>query len=399
MITLLRALFPVLVAGLVMLWSGLVALAGQGEPELGARAIARDPAGPGLPPERVLHVMQLASLTAAAALTATLVMWWDYSLVPALTRVAFVALLVWLVGDLIPRLVAEVAPDVVPPVRRLALAAAPAFRPLLWLAARLDRGGELPRGIATRGDGITPQEMARGVFSLAEMTVSEVMTPRIDIIAVDVAESEAEVIATLRRSEHARLLVFDEHPDGVVGVIYAKDVLPRLAGGEAAALPWQQLIRPAAFVPEAKRLDRQLRDFQRGPGHIAVVVDEFGGTAGLVTLEDILEQIVGEIKDEYDVDEVQPIQRHADGHWTVQGGIPLVDLGAELEHDFDREDIATVGGLVLAAFGRVPRSGETITVDDWRFVVELVIRRRVRRISVWPPEAPATDDDGGDVPA
>jgi CBS domain containing-hemolysin-like protein len=158
--------------------------------------------------------------------------------------------------------------------------------------------------------------------------------------------------------------------------------LPRLGTSAPPTAPWQSLIRPAAFVPEAKSLERQLRDFQRGPGHLAVVVDEFGGTAGLITLEDILEQIVGEIQDEHDVDEVQPVQHHLDGRLTVLGGVALVDLEAEIGHEFEREDVATVGGLILAELGRVPRTGDTLDIDGWRFVVELVIRRRVRRVSV-----------------
>ena len=206
----------------------------------------------------------------------------------------------------------------------------------------------------------------------------------VDIVAVDVAESEADVIATLRRSEHARLVVFDGHADAVVGMLHAKDMLPRLRTTEPGREPWQKLIRPAGFVPEAKRLDRQLRDFQRGSGHLAIVVDEFGGTAGLVTLEDILEQIVGEIQDEHDVDEVQPLQRHADGHYVVQGGVALADLEAELQHDFGREHVATVGGFVLAEFGHVPRAGEERVIDGWRFVVDGVARRRVGRVTVWP---------------
>jgi CBS domain containing-hemolysin-like protein len=198
---------------------------------------------------------------------------------------------------------------------------------------------------------------------------------------------EAGVVRTLRRSEHARLLVDDGSLDAVVGILYAKDVLPRLAADGPSRPPWQELIRPAAFVPEGKTLERQLRDFQRGVGHIAVVVDEYGGTAGLVTLEDILEQIVGEIHDEYDIDEAVPLARHEDGHLMVQGGVALTDLEQEIGHDFDREDVDTVGGLVFAELGRVPRTGERVEVDGWQFVVDLVIRRRVRRVAVWPPSA------------
>ncbi len=386
MSALVMAALPAL-TGLVMLWAALVALAGQGDGELGARALARDPARSRLSPERTLHVMHLASLTIAAGLAATVTGWWAFPPALGALRVVLVSVLVWAVGDLVPRLLGVLAPELIPYARRVALAAAPAFRPLLWIAERLDGAAVDATQASSRGGAPSPQQMALGVFSLASMNVSEVMTPRIDIVSVDVSEDEAEVTSTLRRSEHARLLVFDEHADEVVGVLYAKDILPRLRGRTDAHESWQALIRPPAFVPEAKRLDRQLRDFQRGPGHIAVVVDEFGGTAGLVTLEDILEQIVGEIQDEHDVDEVQPVYRHDDGHLTVQGGVALADLEAELDHDFEREDVDTVGGLVLAALGRVPRTGEEFELDGWRVVVELVIRRRVRRVSLWRPEA------------
>ena len=149
--------------------------------------------------------------------------------------------------------------------------------------------------------------------------------------------------------------------------------------------PWHALIRPAAFVPEGKTLDRQLRDFQRGPSHLAVVVDEFGGTAGIVTLEDILEQIVGEIQDERDTDEVAPIQEVAGDQLRVDGGVALSELEATLGHSFDREDVSAVGGLVLAEFGRVPRAGETIDLQGYRLLVEQVVRRRVRRVAVRRP--------------
>ena len=220
--------------------------------------------------------------------------------------------------------------------------------------------------------------MLLGVFSLAGTTVAEVMTPRIDIVAVDSSATREEVIGTLRRSEHARLLVYDGHPDAVAGVIYAKDIL----AGSVDGAPWIAAIRPASFVPEGKTLDRQLRDFQRGPGHLAVVVDEFGGTAGIVTLEDILEQVVGEIRDEYDTDEVAPIAEAGEDQWRVQGGVPLTELEAVLGHRFEREDVSTVGGLVLAEFGRVPRQGEAIELDGFQIVADQVLRRRVRRVMV-----------------
>jgi magnesium and cobalt transporter len=176
--------------------------------------------------------------------------------------------------------------------------------------------------------------------------------------------------------------VYDEHPDAVAGVLYAKDMLASIAGDQAD-IQWHRLIRPAAFVPEGKTLDRQLRDFQRGPSHLAVVVDEFGGTAGLITLEDILEQIVGEIQDEHDTDEVAPIQEAPDSHLLVQGNTSLAELEAVLGHTFNREDVSTVGGLILALFGRVPRAGETVDLDGFRVMADQVLHRRVRRVQVF----------------
>jgi len=184
-----------------------------------------------------------------------------------------------------------------------------------------------------------------------------------------------------RSAEHSRLLVVDGDPDSVTGVIYAKDLLPGL-GPEAGPADWHPLIRPVGFVPEAKTLDRQLQDFQRSASHLVVVVDEFGGTSGIVTLEDVMEQIVGEIRDEYDTDEVAPVQRLPEGGWAVQGGVPLADLEAELGHNFAREDVSTVGGLVLTLFGRVPRPGETLELDGFRLTVDQVVRRRIRRVTL-----------------
>jgi CBS domain containing-hemolysin-like protein len=380
-------------AGLAMLWAGFVALAGEEVADLRA-AVLQPPVRGALPPERVLHVLHVASLTFAAVLAGTGTGWWAFPPATAVLRVTLVTLLVWAVGDLAPRLLGSLAPELVQYARRVVLASAPIFAPLLWMARRLDQGGLADGTPATEARTEATHEMALGVFSLKEMSVAEVMTPRIDIVGVDVTAGEEAVVHTLRHSEHARLLVTDGHADQVVGVIYAKDVLTRLAGETEGRGEWQALIRPATFVPEGKTLERQLRDFQRGPGHIVVVVDEYGGTAGIVTLEDILEQIVGEIQDEYDVDEVVPLQRHDDGHLTVQGGVALADLEAEVEHDFDREDIATVGGLALAELGHVPRAGERFVLDGWRFTVELVIRRRVRRVSVWPPDEDAAGAGG-----
>jgi CBS domain containing-hemolysin-like protein len=370
------------VAGsLLTLWAAVVALAAEANAPLPRMLVSRIPEEPGaLSIPRSLHVIHLALLLAAGALAAAAVAWWVRPPAEAMPRFLLAVFLVWLVGDLLPRVLAALSPELVDASQPMSRVSLRLFQPLLRLVAWTDRGGRLPAPRAPHaGEPGADREMFQGVFALREMTVAEVMTPRIDIVGVDLSDPREQVVETLRQSAYSRILVFDDHPDAVVGVLYAKDLLPGL--GDPMG-DWHALIRPAAFVPEAKTLAAQLRDFQRGPAHMAIVVDEFGGTAGLVTLEDVLEQIVGEIRDEYDVDEAAPIQEQAPGRWLVQGGVPLAELEAHLDHDFGREDVDTVGGLILAALGRVPRVNESIELGRYRLVVDQVVRRRVGRVVV-----------------
>lgn len=373
-------LAPLLVFGLTV-WAGWLAFANEADGDLPRVLAGQLPLGAGqLSTARSLHVAHLALLALAGVVAGASVLWWIRAPAGALMRLLVAVAMVWALGDLLPRLLAAIAPELTGPARRAAIGSLALLRPLLSLIAWFDRRFVTPAPEERRGFGAEQRDMLLGVFSLADMTVAEVMTPRIDIVGVDLADDRDAVMAVLRRAEHARLLVYDETPDSVAGVIYAKDLIATRDAVPAG--PWQALIRPAAFVPEAKSLDRQLRDFQRGPAHLAVVVDEFGGTAGLITLEDILEQIVGEIQDEYDTDEVAPIQRMDEARLRVQGGVALAELEAELGHDFGREDVSTVGGLVLAELGRVPRAGERLRLDGFELAVEQVLRRRVRRVVV-----------------
>jgi CBS domain containing-hemolysin-like protein len=369
-----------LVAAALTLWAAWLALAAESDADL-PRALGGDdaPETNGGSLSRHLHVAHLGLLVLAGAAAGAAVAWWARSPTGGLIRLVAAIGLVWIVGDLLPRLVGAVAPELTRPARRGAAATLAPLRPFLRLAGWADARARsrIPTN-GHRNAGPAERDMLLGVFSLAGTAVAEVMTPRIDIVAVDSSATRDEVIATLRRSEHARLLVYDGHPDAVAGVIYAKDIL---AGTDERA-PWTATVRPASFVPEGKTLDRQLRDFQRGPSHLAVVVDEFGGTAGIVTLEDILEQIVGEIQDEYDTDEVAPIQTVGPDQLRVEGGVGLSELEGVLGHSFAREDVSTVGGLVLAEFGRVPRAGESLDIQGYRLTVEQVVRRRVRRVGV-----------------
>jgi CBS domain containing-hemolysin-like protein len=369
-----------LVAAALTLWAAWLALAAESDADL-PRALGgesqQEVEGGSL--SRHLHVAHLGLLVLAGAAAGAAVAWWARSPLGGLIRLVPAIGLVWIVGDLLPRLVAAVAPELTRPARRGAAATLAPLRPFLRLAGWADARARnrIPTS-AARNAGPAERDMLLGVFSLAGNTVAEVMTPRIDIVAVDSSASREEVIGILRRSEHARLLVYDGHPDAVAGVIYAQDIL----AGTDAGTHWSTLMRPAAFVPEGKTLDRQLRDFQRGPSHLAVVVDEFGGTAGIVTLEDILEQIVGEIQDEYDTDEVAPIQVMGTDHLRVDGGVALSELENVLGHSFARQDVSTVGGLVLAEFGRVPRTGESLDLQGYRLSVDQVVRRRVKRVGV-----------------
>jgi putative hemolysin len=388
-IAMLQLFIAPLLAALLTLWAAWFALAAESDADL-PRSLSGQLGPEGTPGtlSRNLHVANLALLVLAGAAAGGAVAWWAWSPAAGLVRLLLAVLLVWVLGDLVPRLLAAVAPELTGPARRAAVATLAPFRPLLRLAAWADeRARTRTPARRARQSSSAQRDMLLGVFTLADTTVAEVMTPRIDIVAVDTAADRAEVVKTLRSSEHARLLVYDGHPDAVIGVIYAKDIL---AIGPDDPRPWRALIRPAAFVPEGKTLDRQVRDFQRGPSHLAVVVDEFGGTAGIVTLEDILEQIVGEIQDEYDTDEVAPIQVVSEDHWRVEGGVALSELESVLGHSFDRDDVSTVGGLVLAEFGRVPRSGESIDVEGYRLVVEHVVRRRVKRIALHRPPVEAS---------
>jgi putative hemolysin len=224
------------------------------------------------------------------------------------------------------------------------------------------------------------EELIHGVFTMGGTQVHEIMVPRVDIVGLDKASPWSEVVDRVRSSEHARLPVFDDTIDNIVGALYAKDLLADVISGEGdEADAWHRLIRPTPFVPTSKRIDAQLREFQANRTHMAIVTDEFGGTAGLLTIEDILEEIVGEIHDEYDEDGPQIEQDGSDRFW-VAGVVPLDDIADRLGVDFEVEDVSTVGGLVYELFGRVPRSGEVTTRAGFRIVVERVRRRRVERV-------------------
>lgn len=229
---------------------------------------------------------------------------------------------------------------------------------------------------------VTPEEqvLLNGVFRLAQTEVHDLMVPRVDVVAVDSTASWQDVVDRVRASEHSRLPVFSSSIDNVIGVLYAKDLLPSVLEGREPPGGWTALVRPAVFIPRSKPADRQLRDFQSSRTHLAVVVDEYGGTAGIITIEDVLEEIVGDIRDEHDVEEA-PVE-HVDARKVrVSARLTLAELSELLHTDVEREDISTVGGLVYELFGRAPRQGESVQFGGFRVTVERAERRRVQRVA------------------
>ncbi|HET7565128.1 MAG TPA: hemolysin family protein [Gemmatimonadaceae bacterium] len=255
---------------------------------------------------------------------------------------------------------------------------APAAEPL---------GSAASNGAGNPGD---RRALIRRVAALAETEVHAVMMPRVEITGIEQDTPWSEVLDRVRSSEHARLPVYDETIDNIIGILLAKDLLHAAVAGEPPEGGWLPLVRPATFIPESKTIDAQLRDFKAADAHIAIVVDEYGGTAGLITIEDALEEIVGDIRDEHD-DEAPTIESENGSKFWFAGRVTLEELSEALQHRIERADIATVGGLIYDVLGRVPRAGEVLMIDGFRVVVERVVRRRVQRVYFERAEALAEE--------
>jgi CBS domain containing-hemolysin-like protein len=236
------------------------------------------------------------------------------------------------------------------------------------------------------------EELIHGVFTLGQTEVHEIMVPRVDIVGIEASTPWSEVVDRFRSSEHARLPVYEETLDNIIGILYAKDLLPDIVSEQEAPEDWHRLVRPPVLIPTSKPIDEQLREFQSRRTHIAIVADEYGGTAGLITIEDILEEIVGEIRDEYDVEEPDIVQE-GDTRFWVSGRVTLDELSERVGAELVADDVTTVGGFVYELWGRVPRNGESMVHGPFKIVVERVRRRRIERVYFERVEATVAAED------
>ncbi len=226
--------------------------------------------------------------------------------------------------------------------------------------------------------------MIEGVLQVSETQVRDVMIPRSQMDVIDVTESPSKFIPFVIETAHSRFPVFEDNRDNVIGILLAKDLLRFYAEEEFDV---RDMLRPAVFVPESKRLNVLLKEFRANRNHMAIVVDEYGGVSGLVTIEDVIEQIVGDIEDEYDFDETEDnILLDRNGRYRVKAVTEIGDFNQYFGSGFSDEDYDTVGGLVVAHFGRVPKRGEAIGIEGFNFQVLRADSRKVHSLLVDKPK-------------
>ncbi len=229
---------------------------------------------------------------------------------------------------------------------------------------------------------VDAQGMIEGVLQVADMQARDIMIPRSQMVVVSRDASPEQLIQTAIESGHSRFPVIGESRDEVVGVLLAKDLLRYSPKGESRPFSIREILRPAVFVPESKRLNVLLKEFRASRNHLAIVVDEYGGVAGMITIEDVLEQIVGEIEDEHDIDEDTFIRKYSDVNYTVKAITSIEDFNDYFATAFSDEEFDTIGGLVTDKLGRLPKRGETIILDNMSFQVINADNRRIHLMKV-----------------
>lgn len=208
-----------------------------------------------------------------------------------------------------------------------------------------------------------------GAMQVSEMQVREIMVPRTQMTVIKADQSLAEILPQIIKTAHSRYPVIGENTDEILGILLAKDLLPQILQNNADEFDITPLLRPATVVPESKRLNVLLREFREKRNHMAIVIDEYGGVGGLVTIEDVLEEIVGEIEDEHDAEQDSYIKKLADNDYIIKALTPIVDFNSEFNTAFSDEEFDTIGGIILKQFGHLPRRSEVTTVNGFEFKV------------------------------
>ena len=223
--------------------------------------------------------------------------------------------------------------------------------------------------------------MIEGVMQVSEMQARDIMVPRSQMDVVDISEKPEKFIPFVIEAAHSRFPVTEGSEDDIIGILLAKDLLRYYADEDEFNI--RDMLRPAVFIPESKRLNVLLKDFRSNRNHMAIVVNEYGGVAGLVTIEDVLEQIVGEIEDEYDFDEEEDnIVTESDGLYRVKAITEIDNFNEVFGANFSNDDFDTIGGLVLNKFGRLPERGESVIIDHFKFTVQRADSRRLHMLKV-----------------
>jgi CBS domain containing-hemolysin-like protein len=245
---------------------------------------------------------------------------------------------------------------------------------------------------ASEEEGLINEEesgMIRAIFSLGETVVREIMVPRTDMACVSVAVTTDELLATIIDCGHSRIPVYNGTVDNITGILYAKDLL-KYWGNNSPDLDIRTIVRQPFYIPESKNLEELLQEFKKRRVHIAIVIDEYGGTSGLITIEDLLEQIVGDIQDEYDTEE-ELIQLQPDGSAVVDARVPIEEFEQLFDIEVERDKFDTVGGLIFSLLGRIPRTGDEVSTAGIRLTVLSAGERRIGKLHAERVVAPFND--------
>jgi putative hemolysin len=356
----------------------------------------------------------VVAVVSAPPLADTLQPWLNEASYPvAFVLVLFLAGIVMLIfAELVPETIAvqyseRLALLLARPLAIVSVVVMPLVHLMVWLSNVISRiFGAQPRGEmpfvteeeiktlvdAGEEEGVIQEEekdMIFSIFELEDTLAREVMVPRIDVVALDVRTPMLEALDAIMAAGHSRIPVYEETIDNVQGLLYAKDLLPYLREGRTD-VPLSNILRQAYFIPETKKASDLLPDLQQRRVHMAVVVDEYGGVAGLVTIEDLLEEIVGEIQDEYDTEEPF-VEFISDNEYLFDARVDLDDLNRLMETSLPTDDSDTLGGFIYTVLGKVPAIGDQVRFEDLGFTVESVAGRRIKKVRVERQSLPASE--------